>query len=65
MAMPILLDGVGAGSALIDRGGDTRMDPGIIRRQAEGRHPFEDMDVEIDPPRCQQLAIELDHLPCM
>jgi len=51
----IILEGgdrVGASAALVDRGGDAGMDPGIVRRQTERRHPFENMDVQIDPPRC-------------
>ena len=42
-----------------------RNDPSIVRRQAEGGHPFEDLDVQIDPARCHQVAVKLGHLPCM
>jgi hypothetical protein len=58
-------DRVGAGAALVDRGGYAGMDPGFVRRQTKGGHPFEDVDVQIDPARCHQVAVELDHLPCM
>ena len=27
--------------------------------------PFEDLDVQIDPARCHQVAVKLGHLPCM
>ena len=55
-------DRPGVGAALIDRGGDAGMDPGVVRRQPESGHPFEDMDVQIDPARRRQLAGEVDHL---
>ena len=55
-------DRVGAGAALIDRGGNAGMKPGVVRGQPEGGHPFEDMDVEVDPARCCNLAGKIDHL---
>src|ERR1700726_2532986 len=36
-------DGVRPGASLVDRGGDAGMNPSIVRRQAEGGHPFEDV----------------------
>ena len=56
-------DRVRAGAALVDRGGDAGVNPGIIGGQSEGGHPFEDVDVQIDPARRHQLAAELYHLP--
>jgi hypothetical protein len=56
-------DRVGAGATLIDRGSYSGMDPDFVRRQTEGGHPFENVNVQIDPTRCHQLSVELDHLP--
>jgi hypothetical protein len=58
-------DRVGAGAALVDRGSYAGMNPDIVRRQAEGGHPFEDVDVQIDSTCCHQFSVERDHLPRM
>src|ERR1700674_3184027 len=55
-------DRVSAGAALIDRGSDTGVNPDVVGGQAEGGHPFEDVDVQVDPARRHQLAVQVDHL---
>jgi hypothetical protein len=54
-------DRVSAGATLIDRRRDAGIDPGVIRRQAERRHPFEDMNVQIDPAGSHQFAGKVDN----
>ena len=55
-------DRIGARAALVDRRGDAGMHPGIVGRQAEGRHPFEHMDMQIDPAGSHELAGDVDRL---
>ena len=54
-------DRISAGAALVDRGGNAGVHPGIVRGQSERRHPLEHVDVQIDPAGRHQFAVELDH----
>jgi len=38
------------------------VNPDVVGGQAEGGHPFEDVDVQVDPARRHQLAVQVNHL---
>ena len=54
--------GPGARAALIDDGGRTGMDSGLVRVDTEIGHPFVDMDMQVDQPGADQLAARIDKL---